>query len=134
VPTQTTDLSLLEDLEDVGRTSEVAESDLDALHAVAADVQAVESPNVGHFGAEETPHEILTALIAFLAAYRDGALAAHDRQEPRLRMSSRIGANRTRAALDLVEAPALVAGSPSKPAAAQRWTHLRCKQAKEEAS
>src|SRR5688500_18656676 len=35
MPTQTTDLFLLEDLEEVGRTSEVAESDLDALHAVA---------------------------------------------------------------------------------------------------
>jgi hypothetical protein len=33
--TQTTDLFLLEDLEDVGRTSELAESDLDALRAVA---------------------------------------------------------------------------------------------------
>jgi hypothetical protein len=33
--TRTTDLFLLEDLEDVGRTSELAESDLDALHAVA---------------------------------------------------------------------------------------------------
>ncbi len=35
MPTQTTDLFLLEDLEDVGRTSELTESDLDALHAVA---------------------------------------------------------------------------------------------------
>jgi hypothetical protein len=35
MPTQTTDLFLLEDLEDVGRTSELAESDLEALHAVA---------------------------------------------------------------------------------------------------
>ena len=35
MPTQTTDLFLLEDLEDVGRTSELAEGDLDALHAVA---------------------------------------------------------------------------------------------------
>jgi Domain of unknown function (DUF6875) len=35
MPTQTADLFLLEDLEDVGRTSELAESDLDALHAVA---------------------------------------------------------------------------------------------------
>jgi len=35
MPTQTADLFLLEDLDDVGRTSEVAESDLDALHAVA---------------------------------------------------------------------------------------------------
>jgi hypothetical protein len=35
MPTQATDLFLLEDLEVVGRTSELAESDLDALHAVA---------------------------------------------------------------------------------------------------
>jgi hypothetical protein len=35
MPSQTTDLFLLEDLEDVGRTSELAEGDLDALHAVA---------------------------------------------------------------------------------------------------
>jgi hypothetical protein len=35
MPTQTTDLFLLEDLEDVGRTSQLAESDLPALHAVA---------------------------------------------------------------------------------------------------
>ena len=33
--TQTTNLYLLEDLEDAGRTSELAEGDLDALHAVA---------------------------------------------------------------------------------------------------
>jgi hypothetical protein len=35
MPSQTTNLFLLEDLEDVGSTSELAESDLDALHAVA---------------------------------------------------------------------------------------------------
>jgi hypothetical protein len=35
MPTPTADLVLLEDLEDVGRTSELAQSDLDALHAVA---------------------------------------------------------------------------------------------------
>jgi hypothetical protein len=35
MPTQTTNLILLEELEDVGRTRELAESDLDALHAVA---------------------------------------------------------------------------------------------------
>ena len=35
MPTQTTDLFLLEDLEDVGRTSELARNDLGALHAVA---------------------------------------------------------------------------------------------------
>ena len=35
MPAQTTNLFLLEDLEDVGRTSELAESDLDALRAIA---------------------------------------------------------------------------------------------------
>ena len=35
MPAQTTNLFLLEDLEDVGRTSELAQSDLDALHALA---------------------------------------------------------------------------------------------------
>ena len=35
MPAQTANLFLLEDLEDVGRTSELAQSDLDALHAVA---------------------------------------------------------------------------------------------------
>jgi hypothetical protein len=35
MPTQTTDLFLLEDLEDVGKTSGLAESDLEALQAVA---------------------------------------------------------------------------------------------------
>jgi hypothetical protein len=35
MPAQTTNLFLLGDLEDAGRTSELAESDLDALHAVA---------------------------------------------------------------------------------------------------
>jgi hypothetical protein len=35
MPAQTTNLFLLEDLEDAGRTSGLAESDLDALHSVA---------------------------------------------------------------------------------------------------
>jgi hypothetical protein len=35
MPAQTTNVFLLEDLEDVGRTSELGESDRDALHAVA---------------------------------------------------------------------------------------------------
>jgi hypothetical protein len=40
MPAQTTDLFLVEDLEDVGRTSELADSDLDALHAVADWIKA----------------------------------------------------------------------------------------------
>jgi hypothetical protein len=40
MPPQTTDLFLLEDLEDVGRTSELAESDLEALQAIADWIKA----------------------------------------------------------------------------------------------
>jgi hypothetical protein len=36
MPTQTANLFLLEDLEDVGRTTELEESDLDALKAAIA--------------------------------------------------------------------------------------------------
>ena len=39
MPTQTTDLLLLEDVEDARRTSEHAESDRDALPAIAQDEQ-----------------------------------------------------------------------------------------------
>jgi hypothetical protein len=39
MPAQTTNLFLLEELEDVGRTSELAERDLGALHAVADWIQ-----------------------------------------------------------------------------------------------
>jgi hypothetical protein len=40
MPAQTTNLYLLEELEDVSRTKELAESDLDALHAVADWIKA----------------------------------------------------------------------------------------------
>jgi Domain of unknown function (DUF6875) len=40
MPAQTTDLFLVEDLEDVGRTSELADSNLDALHAIADWIKA----------------------------------------------------------------------------------------------
>src|SRR5262249_25655066 len=42
-----------------------------ALQAVADDVQRVVIPEVGHFVAEEAPEEMLAALTAFLAPYRD---------------------------------------------------------------
>jgi len=44
-----------------------------ALQAVADDVQRVVIPEVGHFVAEEAPEEMLAALTAFLAPYRDAA-------------------------------------------------------------
>ena len=42
-----------------------------ALQAVADDVQRVVFPEVGHFVAEEAPEEMLAALTAFLAPYRN---------------------------------------------------------------
>jgi pimeloyl-ACP methyl ester carboxylesterase len=50
----------------------------DAMKLVADDVQSVVIPGTGHFVAEEAPDEMLAALAAFLAPYREGALAADD--------------------------------------------------------
>ena len=50
MPAQTTELFLLDDLEDVGRTRELAQSDLDALQAVADWIKAfVVRPQQGVF-------------------------------------------------------------------------------------
>jgi hypothetical protein len=53
MPTQTTNLFLLEDLEDVGKTSELEASDLDALHAVADWIETYvvkPHPDIGRAG------------------------------------------------------------------------------------
>jgi hypothetical protein len=46
------------------------------MKLVADDVQSVVIPGVGHWVAEEAPEEMLAALTAFLAPYRDGPAAA----------------------------------------------------------
>jgi pimeloyl-ACP methyl ester carboxylesterase len=48
----------------------------DAVKLVADDVQTLVIPGTGHFVAEEAPDEMLAALTAFLAPYRDGSTAA----------------------------------------------------------
>jgi hypothetical protein len=56
-PAETANLVLLEDLEDAGRTSELAESDLDALGAVADSIKTYlvkPRKDVGHPGARES--------------------------------------------------------------------------------
>jgi pimeloyl-ACP methyl ester carboxylesterase len=54
-----------------------------ALQLVADDVQSVVIPGTGHFVAEESPDEMLAALTAFLAPYRDGSAAArHSTPQP----------------------------------------------------
>jgi pimeloyl-ACP methyl ester carboxylesterase len=50
----------------------------EAMQLVADDVQSVVIPDTGHFVAEEAPDEMLAALTAFLAPYRDGVAEAHD--------------------------------------------------------
>jgi hypothetical protein len=49
---------------------------------VADDVQGLVVPGAGHFVAEEAPEEVLAALQAFLAPYRDRAAAAHQPEPP----------------------------------------------------
>jgi hypothetical protein len=51
-----------------------------AMQLLADDVQTLVVPGVGHWLAEEAPEELLTALTAFLAPYRDAAAAV---PEPR---------------------------------------------------
>jgi pimeloyl-ACP methyl ester carboxylesterase len=47
-----------------------------AMRALAEDVQGVVIPGAGHWVAEEAPEALLAALTAFLAPYREAALAA----------------------------------------------------------
>jgi pimeloyl-ACP methyl ester carboxylesterase len=71
MPTQTTDLFLLEDLEDGGAESWGEEAG-NGMKPAAAHVQTVVIPGAGHWVAETAPEEMLAALTAFLAAYRAG--------------------------------------------------------------
>ena len=47
-------------------------------NVAANDVQTVVIPGAGHWVAETAPKEMLAALTAFLAPYRDGLAAVHD--------------------------------------------------------
>jgi pimeloyl-ACP methyl ester carboxylesterase len=60
-----------------------------AVQVVVDDVQSVVIPGTGHFVAEEAPDEMLTALTAFLAPYRDGSAAAHNPRPHAATASSR---------------------------------------------
>ena len=48
----------------------------DTMKLVADDVQTLVIPGIGHWLAEQAPEEMLTALTAFLAPYRDKQAAA----------------------------------------------------------
>ena len=47
------------------------------MKLAADDVQTLVIPGCGHYPAEETPEQTLTALTAFLAPYRDEQAPAH---------------------------------------------------------
>jgi pimeloyl-ACP methyl ester carboxylesterase len=55
----------------IGGEASFGENVGNAVNAVAEDVQSVVIPGTGHFVAEEAPDEMLAALTAFLAPYRD---------------------------------------------------------------
>ena len=48
------------------------------MKLVADDVQTVVLAGSGHWVAEQAPEQLLAALTAFLAPYRDGTAAAQD--------------------------------------------------------
>jgi pimeloyl-ACP methyl ester carboxylesterase len=50
----------------------------DTMKLTADDVQTLVIPGIGHWLAEQAPEEMLAALTAFLAPYRDGAIAARN--------------------------------------------------------
>ena len=52
------------------------------VRAVADDVQSLVIPDTGHFLAEESPDELLAALTAFLAPYRDRGAAVPEPRQP----------------------------------------------------
>ena len=60
----------------IGGAASYGEHVGDAMKLVADDVQSVVIPGAGHWVAEEAPEEMLAALTAFLAPYRDGSAAA----------------------------------------------------------
>ena len=62
----------------IGGAEGIGEGAANTMKLAADDVQSVVIPGSGHYCLEEAPGEILAALTAFLAPYRDGPVAAHN--------------------------------------------------------
>ena len=60
----------------IGGAESYGEHVEEAMNLVADDVQGLVIPGTGHWVAEDAPEEMLAALTAFLAPYRDGAAIA----------------------------------------------------------
>ena len=65
----------------IGGTASIGDQVADTMKLVADDVQSVVIPGAGHWLAEEAPEELLSALTAFLAPYRDGQAAPRETHE-----------------------------------------------------
>jgi pimeloyl-ACP methyl ester carboxylesterase len=62
----------------VGGAEGIGEGVANTMKLAADDVQSVVIPGSGHYCLEEAPQEVLAALTAFLAPYRDGPVAARN--------------------------------------------------------
>src|SRR3989454_4118181 len=62
----------------IGGANGIGEAVVNTMKLVADDVQSLVIPDTGHWLAEEAPEEMVAALTAFLAPYRDAAAAAHN--------------------------------------------------------
>lgn len=62
----------------IGGANSIGEGVITTMRLVADNVQGLVIPNTGHWLAEEAPQEMLTALTAFLAPYRNGLAAARN--------------------------------------------------------
>jgi pimeloyl-ACP methyl ester carboxylesterase len=63
----------------IGGALGLGKSPADAMKLVADDVQSLIIPDCGHWLAEEAPKEMLAALTAFLAPYRNSPTSVHSR-------------------------------------------------------
>ncbi len=61
----------------IGGAKSLGEQVADTMKLAADDVQTLVIPGCGHHPPEETPEELVTALTAFLASYREEQAAAH---------------------------------------------------------
>jgi len=58
----------------IGGAEGIGEGAANTMKLAADDVQSVVIPGSGHYCLEEAPEEVVAALTAFLAPYRDGGL------------------------------------------------------------
>ena len=62
----------------IGGAESSGEGVANTMKLTADDVQTLVIPGCGHWVAEQAPDELLVALAAFLAPYRDGTSAAQN--------------------------------------------------------